>query len=165
MNSVTATLSVMRRPSLRQERAELAAHQVLDLAAGAHLDRERVAATEWLASIEYHAAIAWIVRAIGHRVERRRPAATQDLHALARIAARAHRPDHLVHIGGIDVVVHHHDEAIDIGAGVALRGDEAGLPGVAGILLLDRDGKPEPAASGGMRPHALDLGDARRFEL
>ena len=103
--------------------------------------------------------------AIGHRVEHRAPAAAQDLDALARIEARAHRPDHLVHVGGIDVVVDHDDEAVGVGAGVALRGDQPGLLGVAGVHLLDRDGEPEPAAAGLVRPHALHLGHAGGFEL
>ena len=48
---------------------------------------------------------------------------------------------------------------------MALRGDQAGLLGVAGILLLDGDGEPQPAAARGVRPHALHLRHAGGFEL
>src|SRR5207245_9406454 len=59
----------------------------------------------------------------------------------------------------------HDHGAVGIGAGVALRGDQAGLLGVTGVLLLDRDGEPEPAAAGRMRPQAFDFGHAGGFEL
>src|SRR6185437_15041593 len=36
---------------------------------------------------------------------------------------------------------------------------------MAAVLLLDRNGEPEPAAPGGVRPYALHLRDARRLEL
>src|SRR5882757_5429136 len=117
MRSLRSTLSVIAL-SLRQLVAELGANQILDLLAGAHHDRERIAAAERLAGIDDDAGVARITLTISHRVERRRPAAAQNLHALARIAARAHRPDHLVHVGRIDVLIHHHDEAIDVSAGV-----------------------------------------------
>ena len=46
---------------------------------------------------------------------------------------------------------------------MALRGDQPGLLGVAAILLLDGDREPQPAAAGGVRPNALDLGYAGGF--
>ena len=66
---------------------------------------------------------------------------------------------------GIDVVVDHHHEAVGVGAGMALRGDQAGLLGMPAIHLLDRDGEPQPAAAGLVRPHALHLRHAGGFEL
>ena len=150
---------------IRQHVGKFLAHEVVDFLAGAHHDREGVAAFERLAGVDDDAGVARIVVRVSHRVERGRPAAAQGLHALARIEPRAHRPDHLVHVGWIDVVVDHDDEAVGVGAGVALRGDQPRLFGVAGILLLDRDGEPQPAAAGRMRPHAFHLGHARSFEL
>ena len=38
---------------------------------------------------------------------------------------------------------------------MAVRGDHAGLLGVAAVKLLDRDGEHEPAAAGFVRPHTL----------
>src|SRR6266576_1779392 len=37
--------------------------------------------------------------------------------------------------------------------------------GIAVVELLDRYREPESAAAGLVRPYALDLGDARRFQL
>src|SRR3954468_8875016 len=151
MRSLRSTLSVIvssvLASSFRQLVAELGPHQILDFLAGAHHDWERIAAAEWLARVDEDAGIARIFFAVGHRVERRRPAAAQNLHALARIAARAHCPDHLVHVGGIDVVIDHHDKAVDVSAGVTLRGNQSGLLGMTGVLLLDRHREPEPAAA------------------
>src|SRR5262249_51186294 len=83
----------------------------------------------------------------------RAPAAAQDFDAFARVEARAHRPHHLVHVGGIDVVIDHDHDPVGIGAGVALRGDQPGLLSVTGVLLLDRDREPEPAAAGRVGAH------------
>ena len=55
-------------------------------------------------------------------------------------------PDHLVHVGRVDVVVERDRPAVGVGAGVASRGDQAGLLGVAAIHLLDGDSEPQPAA-------------------
>src|SRR3979409_1567502 len=55
--------------------------------------------------------------------------------------------------------------SVGIGAGMALRRDQAGLLGMAAIHLLDRDREPHAAAAGLVRPHALHLGHARRLQL
>src|SRR6266403_3147554 len=81
MRSLRSTLSVIAS-SLRQLVAELGSHQILDLLAGAHHDRERISPAERLAGIDDDAGVARIFFAVGHRVERRRPAAAQYLHAL-----------------------------------------------------------------------------------
>ena len=62
-----------------------------------------------------------------------------------RIDAGAHRPEHVVHIVDIDVVIDHDDVAAEVRAGLALRGDHRRLLGVAGIALLDRDRGEESA--------------------
>ena len=40
----------------------------------------------------------------------RAPAAVEDLHVVARVAARADRPHHLVHVRRVDVIVHNDDK-------------------------------------------------------
>src|SRR5262249_56650672 len=89
------------------------------------------------AGVDDHARIAGIVTAVSHGVERRTPAAAQGLDAFARIEAGAHRPYHLIHVGGIDVLIDHHHETVGVSPSMALRGDEPSLLGVTGILLLD----------------------------
>jgi len=148
-----------------QHLGKLPAHQLLDFFTGAHHKRKAVAAVERLAGVDHDPCVARIVGSIGHWIERRRPTAAQRLHVLARIKPRAHRPYDFIGVGWIDVVVDHHDETVGIGAGMTLRSDQSGLLGVAGILLLDRDGEPQPAAAGGMRPDAFDFRHTRRFEL
>src|SRR5262249_36280526 len=55
------------------------------------------------------------------------------------IAARPHRPDHVVYIGWTGAVTHHHDPAADIADGSHLGRDQAHLRGVAEVALLHRD--------------------------
>ena len=102
---------------------------------------------------------------VAHRIERRAPAAVDDVDLIARVAARAHRPDHVVEVGRVDVVVDHDGPAIVVGAGVAVRGHHRGLLGVAAVQRLDRDHQHEAAAAGLMRPYALHAGDAGGLEL
>ena len=79
-----------------------------------------------------------------------------------RIGARAHGPDHVVEIVGIDIVIDDDDVAAEIGAGAALGGDEAGLLGVAGIALLDRYGGEKSALKAG---DAADIRHAGLFHV
>src|SRR5262249_39968907 len=103
---------------------------------------EAVAAVERLASIDHDAGVARVVGGLGHRIERRRPATAQRLHALARVEPRAHRPYHFIRVGRIAVVIRDDAETIGIATGVTRRGDKARLFGVTGIVVLDRDGEP-----------------------
>src|SRR6267154_251105 len=68
MRSLRSTLSVMLHQSLasslRQLVAELGSNQILDLLAGAHHDRERVAAAKRLAGIDDDAGVARVFLAI-----------------------------------------------------------------------------------------------------
>src|SRR6516165_2135475 len=143
------------RLSARQNARPFGTDAGIEFLARARHDRKGVAPRPRLTGIDDDACIARIVAAIGHGIEHRAPAAAQDFDAFARFEARAHRPYHLVHVGGIDVVVDHDHDPVGIGAGVALRGDEPGLLGVAGLLLLDRHREPEPAAAGRVRPYAF----------
>src|SRR6516162_6482370 len=153
------------RLSARQNARPFGTDAGIEFLARARHDRKGVAPRPRLTGIDDDACIARIVAAIGHGIEHRAPAPAQDFDAFARFEARAHRPYHLVHVGGIDVVVDHDHDPVGIGAGVALRGDEPGLLGVAGILLLDRHREPEPAAAGRVRPYAFHFRHTGGFEL
>ncbi len=72
--------------------------------------------------------------------------------SFAGIRPRAHGPEHVVHVVGVDVVIDDDDVAAQIGAGAALGGDHAGLFGVSGVALLDRHRREESALKAG---HAL----------
>src|SRR5262245_44950076 len=127
---------------------------------------KRLLSPEWDASIDHDAGIAAVVLSVvAHRVERRTPAPMNDIDLIARIAARAHRPDYVVEVGRIDVIVDHDGPAVVVGARMAMRGDHGGLLGMAAVERLDRDHEQEPAAAGFVRPHALHAGDAGGFEL
>src|SRR5262245_6601209 len=143
--------------SARQDVRPFGADSGIELLAGAGHDWKRVAPRPRLAGVDDDPRIARILAAISHGVEHGAPAAAQDFDTFARLEPRAYRPHHLVHVGGIDVVIDHHHDAVGIGAGMALRGNQPGLLGMAAILLLDRDREPQPATAGRVRPHPFDL--------
>ncbi len=106
-----------------------------------------------------------VLGVVAHRIERRTPAAMDDVDLVARIAARAHRPHHVIEVGRVDVVVHHDGPAVVVGAGVAMRRHHGGLLGMPAVERLDRDDHHEAAAAGFVRPHAFHVRDAGGFEL
>ena len=64
----------------------------------------------------------------------------QNFGGVHRIGAAAHRPEHIVDIVGIDIVVDDDDIAAEIGRALALAGDQA-RPGASGpdsAGLIDR---------------------------
>src|SRR5712671_2575701 len=140
--------SIRSYSGARQEFGEFRADSFIQCLGIAYHWRECVFSRPGPAGVDDDARIAAIILAIDHRVEHRAPAAAQDFQILPRIEARAHGPYHLVDIGGIDVVIDDHDEAIGIGAGMALRSNQSRLLGMTAIELLDRDGEPKPAAAG-----------------
>src|ERR1700732_3866655 len=77
---------------LGQHVVEFVAHVVLDLLARAHHGGERVAGLERRAGVDDDAGVARVVAAVGHRIERGRPAAAQRLQSLARNAPHSYRP-------------------------------------------------------------------------
>src|SRR5262249_6918573 len=118
------------------------------------------------AGVDHDARIAPVgFGVVAHRVESRAPTAVDDVDLLARVAACAHRPDHIIDVGRVDIVVHHDGPAVAVGAGVAVRRHHAGLLGMAAVEGLDRDHQHEAAAAGLVRPYALHLGDAGGLEL
>src|SRR5262245_29781819 len=99
---------------LRQHVRPLGADLGVELLARARHDREGGAARPWLAGVDDDPGVARVVAAVGHGVEHRAPAAAQHLEPLPRFKAGAHRPHHLIHVGWVDVVVDHHDDAVGI---------------------------------------------------
>jgi hypothetical protein len=96
-------------------------------------------------------------RGVGRRI----PGAVDELDRLRRISAGRHRPQQMIEIGNVDVVVDHDDIFRCIGGCTALRGDMAGLHGVAGIALGDRDAVKQPRAADLVTPHLLHTGHTR----
>src|SRR5262249_27071336 len=79
---------------------------------------KRLLSPEWDAGIDHYAGIAAIVLSVvAHRVERRAPPPVNNVDLIARIAAGAHRPDHVVEVGRIDVIIDHDGPAVVVGAG------------------------------------------------
>src|SRR5262245_28865858 len=94
---------------------------VVERLARAGDDREGLLAAERDAGVDHDPRIATVgVAVVAHRVERRAPAAVDDVDLVARVAARAHGPDHVVEVGGIDVLVDDDGPAVAIGAGMAV---------------------------------------------
>src|SRR5271166_1110927 len=99
------------------------------------------------------------------RVQRSRPGIADDVDRGCRIGAREHRPDELLQVRHIDVLVDHDHIAPAIGADMAHGRDMAGLPGVAGISLIDRDREQKPGAADLMRPRRGDARHARLLDI
>lgn len=93
---------------------------------------------EWHARVDYDTRIALVVlRIVAHRIERRAPAAMDNVDLIAWIATRAHGPNDVVYVGRVDVIIHDDCPAIAISPSVAMRCHHAGLFGVSAIELLD----------------------------
>src|SRR5262249_227098 len=64
------------------------------------------------------------------------PPPLNNVDLIARIAARAHRPDHVVEVARIDVIIDHDGPAVVVGAGMAMRCHHAGLLGMPTVNPL-----------------------------
>src|ERR1051325_2792946 len=117
------------------------------------------------ARVDDGARVEALLARVDDRIERAAPAAPDDLDVLHGVRAARHRPHDVVVVAGVDIFVHHDHVAAEIGARVALRGDERGLARVARIALLDRDDEHETAAAGDRKPYALDVRHAGLFQL
>ena len=62
-----------------------------------------------------------------------------DIEVSHRIEARPHGPQHLIHIGAVDVVVHDHGPLAVVSARHAVCGDVEHVARMAGIALADLD--------------------------
>src|SRR5206468_727781 len=111
-------------------------------------------------------AVGPLVGRVLRRVEPGRPGVAQDVDILDGVAARGHRPDDLIHVRGIDVLVHGDDPLRVVRASRTLGGQRQRLSRVAGVALLERDHRHAPAARrGGMRVDPADAGDAEPIEI
>src|SRR5437016_8197350 len=99
------------------------------------------------------------------RIERPAPGAAQDVDVLGRVAARAHRPEDLVEVRRVDVVVDDHHEAAEVGARLAACGQQRRLLRMAGVGLLDRDDVEHARAARLVHPHAAHAGEAGALDL
>src|SRR5205085_1940417 len=88
----------------------------------------------------------------------------EDSRSRFRIAARAHRPDHVLYVRGIDVVVHDDDPAADVSDRGDLRRDQPDLCRVTEVALLDRYDAERSSATGLVQPRASHIGNAGAFE-
>ena len=73
------------------------------------------------------------------RVEWAGPGALDHVDRALGVGAREQRPHHVIQIGHVDILVDYNGDAAEIGAHARHRRDVAGLPGMAGVALLDGD--------------------------
>src|SRR2546426_2336394 len=134
---------------------------------GAHLrnGRELVAPFPRAGRIDHKPRVEALLPRRNDGIQRPAPGSLDEVVVLLRLGPRAHRPDHVVEIRHVNVLIYHDDQAAQIGAGVAHRGDVAGLASMAGIALSDGDGNQQPSAARLMAPHFLDIGDACPLDL
>ena len=106
------------------------------------------------------------LRRILRGIEIGRPGGAQYIDVGGGIRARGHRPQHLVNVGRIDVLINDNDVLGVVGARRNLGGQRSGLGGVPGITLLNRNGGgPEPPGRFRERENALNSGDPQPFEI
>src|SRR5205823_6648039 len=126
--------------------------------------REPVAPLPGAGRVDDEPAVEALLPGLDGRVEWAAPGAVDDVQAPLRIGARADRPDHLVQVGDVDVIVDDHRDAAEVSTAPALAGNVPGLACVAGVALLDGDHVEEPAAADPMAPgghHVRDAGQAQ----
>ena len=93
--------------------------------------------TMFLAGIDQSFRTVWtLFRRILRWVEPSTPSVAQDVDVFNRIAPARHRPDDLVHIGGVDVVIDGDDPLGVVGAAWDLGRERQHLRGMTGICLL-----------------------------
>src|SRR5207237_9629037 len=91
-------------------------------------------------------AEALLVR-VDARIERAAPRARDDVDRFRRLAAGAHRPEDLLEIHNVDVVVDDDGVATQVRAGMHARRRVTDLPRVTGVPLADLDRVEETRAA------------------
>src|SRR5205807_5631240 len=115
---------------------------------------------------EYLLAVHSFLGRILRRIESSGPGILQYFNAVYRIATCGHRPEDLVHIGGIDIVVDGNDPLREVGAAGTLRRDGKDLLCVSGITLLEGNDHHAKAAGGSrMGINSFDTGDAEFIQI
>src|SRR3954452_13024708 len=99
------------------------------------------------------------------RIERGRPRAADDVDGRRRIGAREQSPHHLLEVGHVNIVVHDNGVAPTISTDVTHRRDMAGLFGMAGVALVDRDSEQQPRIADLMRPGHRNAGHAGLLDV
>src|SRR5260370_12414447 len=142
--SMTACIPVLI--SLRKDLAPFLFHGLAHGRGGIRDRRELVDPFVGPAGVDRRPrAMALLVALADHGIQRTTPAPAHNLDVLLGIGASRERPQHVVGIGGIDIVVHHNCVASQISAGVTIGGYHAGLSCVAGVALLDGNYVEQPA--------------------
>src|SRR3954467_11569790 len=134
----------------------------------AHL-RELVAPVPGAAGVDDRPAVGEVAGRLALRldagIERRRPGVADDVDRGGGVRAREQGPYQLLEIGDVDVVVDHDHVSPAIGTDMAHGGDMAGLLGMAGIALVDRDREQEPRVADLVRPGGGDARHARLLDI
>src|SRR5205823_7602991 len=127
--------------------------------------REPVAPLPGAGRVDDEPAVEALLPGLDGRVEWAAPGAVDEVQAPLRIGPRADRPDDLVQVGDVDVVVDDHRDAAEIGAAAALAGDVPGLARVARVALLDGNHVEQPAAADPVAPGGRHVRDAGQAQL
>src|ERR687892_1297748 len=108
------------------------------------------------------ALFRWILR----RVKPGAPSVAQNIDVVNRVATAAHRPNHLIHVGWIDIFVDRDDPLRIISTAGHLGSESECLCSMAGVTLLERNSGHTKATGGGwMRVDSLDSRDAEFVEV
>src|SRR6476646_5924785 len=131
--------------------------------------RELVAPVPGAAGVDDRPAVGEVAGRLALRldagIERRRPGVADDVDRGGGVWAGDQGPYQLLEIGDVDVVVDHDHVSPAIGTDMAHGGDMAGLLGMAGIALVDRDREEEPRVADLVRPRRGDARHARLLDV
>src|SRR5438132_7891105 len=98
-------------------------------------------------------------------IKRPAPTAPNCFNVDLRIRARRQRPQHIVRIGYVDVIIDYDHVTTEVSARVAVGGNHSRLLCVTGIALLDRNDRQKPRATGFVAPHSLYVDNSGCFHL
>src|SRR5579864_4926651 len=125
---LTGAACVLVVISLRQDFAPLCFHRATHFSARLGDRRKFVDPLVGPAAIDYRArGVALFVALADHRIQRAAPTAAYNFDILLGVGACAERPEYIIRVGGIDVVVHDNRVAAEVCADVTITGHHAGL--------------------------------------
>ena len=114
-------------------------HRLLPLGADLRRGRKSFAPLKRPAGVDDHARAEALSFSRNDRIERAAPAASKNFRRIYRIGPAAHRPEHIVDVVGVDIVVDDNDVSAQIRCALALAGNKASLARMSGITLANRD--------------------------
>src|ERR687889_1399479 len=85
-----------------------------------------------------HARIMSFLPRLNDWIQGATPCATQNVHRGCRIGASSDRPNNLIYVGDIDVLIDNNHVSTQVGTHMTLRRDQSSLLCMAWITLLDR---------------------------